>query len=127
MKTYQRLATLIQAQANCHARNNAEWFDRHSDAITEIMTNTAPSGAGFDCGTKISDESTPEKLLFETSYHHMDEQGGYDGWSHHRITVKSSLAFGFSLSISGRDRNHIKDYIHDVFSTWLAEEETTEA
>jgi len=52
----------------------------------------------------------------------MNEHGFYDGWTEHRITVKPSLAFGFELTISGRDRNEIKDYLSDVFYLWLREE-----
>lgn len=126
MKTYQRVTHLLQARQNCLTKGNTEWFERHSEALENLIHDTAPSGAGFDCGTKLSDDSTPEKLIFETEYQHMDEHGGYDGWTSHRITVKPSLLFDFSLSISGRNRDQIKDYIHDVFSTWL-EEETTEA
>ena len=126
MKTYQRIAHLITAQANCRKSDNAEWLNRHSDTLENLLHDTAPSGAGFNCGTKLSDESTGEKLIFETEFQHMDEHGGYNGWTAHRITVKPSLLFGFSLSVSGRNKNQIKEYIHDVFSTWL-EEETAEA
>jgi hypothetical protein len=81
---------------------------------------TAPSGSGFDNGTQI-DEDRSDVLRFATAFHHMDECGMYDGWTEHTIRVKPSLAWGFDLKVSGRDRNGIKDYIADVFAQWLNE------
>jgi hypothetical protein len=52
----------------------------------------------------------------------MNETGFYEGWTEHTIRVKPSLAWGFDLSISGPDRDGIKDYIADVFAWWLNEE-----
>jgi hypothetical protein len=31
------------------------------------------------------------------------------------VTVTGSLLSGINLKISGRDRNQIKDYLHDMF------------
>jgi hypothetical protein len=81
---------------------------------------TAPSGSGFDAGTQVNEDRS-DILLFTTAYHHMDEDGFYDGWTEHTVRVKPSLAWGFDLTVSGRDRNDIKDYIADVFACWLNE------
>jgi hypothetical protein len=79
-----------------------------------------PSGSGVDIGTKLDlGESTSDKLVFSASFHHMDEHGGYDGWTDHKIIVTPSLQFGFNLKITGRDRNQIKDYLSDIFHTAL--------
>ena len=134
---YQKLAMLIGARITCRdrcveaAKNNApietwknhqKWFNSHSYAIDELM-KTAPSGAGIDCGTKIDlDRSTSEKLVFSLSYHHMNDAGYYDGWTEHTLIVRPSLQFGISLTISGRDRNEIKDYLHEVYHEWLKSE-----
>lgn len=122
MKLYRKLASLVQAHINCEISGNKEWFEEHEARIEELVENYMPSGSGFDCGTKIDlDKSTPEKLVFYTDFHHMNE-GYYDGWTEHRITVRPSLAFGFTLTISGRNRNEIKDYIHQAFDCALNEE-----
>lgn len=122
MKLYRELASLVQANINCEISGNKEWFEKHEARIEELVENYMPSGSGFDCGTKIDlDKSTPEKLVFYTDFHHMNE-GYYNGWTEHRITVRPSLAFGFTLTISGRNRNEIKDYIHQVFDCALNEE-----
>jgi hypothetical protein len=113
---YSELASLVIARSNCAAKNNQEWFHNHTEKIEQLVKEFMPSGSGFDCGTTLDlDASRGEKLVFTTSFHHMDEYGGYDGWTEHTITVTPSLAFKFHLRISGRDRNQIKDYMHDTF------------
>lgn len=118
---YVKLARLIQARINCIESENVEWIDKHDESIDKIM-ETAPSGSGFDNGTKLSfQKSTGKKLVFYTSFHHMDENGFYDGWTEHEITVRPCLQFGFDLRIGGQNRNDIKDYISETFVCWLHE------
>jgi hypothetical protein len=122
MKIYQRIAVLLTALKNCRKNGNSEWEGRHQDTLDQILAN-GPSGAGIDCGTKlISSASTPERLVFYTKFHHMDEHGGYDGWTVHIVVVTPSLQFGFHVRITGKDRNRIKDYLSVVYNDWLQEE-----
>jgi len=65
--------------------------------------------------------STPEHLVFHCSYHHMNENGYYDGWTDHIVHVTPSLIHGFRLRITGTNRNGIKDYLVDIYRTWLNE------
>lgn len=112
---YQHIALTLEALRNCEASGNTEWARRHRERVAEYE-NMLPSGSGFDTGTRISiEESTPDKLVLVTSYHHMDEHGTYDGWTDHKIVITPSLAHGFSMKIGGRDRNDIKDYIGEVY------------
>lgn len=123
MKLYQELASRIQARLNCEEAGNKEWFEKHEERIRELVKHFMPSGSGFDCGTKIDlDKSTPEKLVFYTEFHHINEGGYYDGWTEHCITVRPSLLCNFTLTISGKNRNEIKDYIHQAFDCDLDEE-----
>ena len=46
----------------------------------------------------------------------MNENGYYDGWTEHTVTVTPSLQHAFSLRISGRNRNDIKDMMHESFN-----------
>jgi hypothetical protein len=117
-----RIATLIQSVRNCEESGNVEWRDRHSDTLHTLVLNALPSGGGFDNGTRLDQRSNPERLVFNTAFHHMDESGSYAGWTHHTVTVRASLVFGIMLTISGRNRNDIKDYIADVFHTALTAE-----
>jgi hypothetical protein len=97
-----------------------EWLDKHQATLEELMA-AAPSGSGFDSGTKLDDSSTPDKLIFTTEFHHMNQGGFYDGWTSHSIVVKPSFEFGEIIDIKGRDRNQIKDYIADVFQSFLTD------
>jgi hypothetical protein len=79
-----------------------------------------PSGSGFDSGTTLDlDASHADKLVFQTSFHHMDENGYYDGWTEHTVTVTPSLRDRYHIRISGRNRNDIKEMIHQSFDVAL--------
>ncbi len=121
---YRKIAHLVQARINCDTFNprNVEWFDKHEARLNELVAEFLPHGSGFDNGTTLDlDKSTSEKLIFYTSFHHMDENGGYDGWTDHSIIVTASLVYGFNLRVTGRDRNDIKDYIATRFNDALTE------
>lgn len=91
------------------------------DRIKTTVKDFMPSGSGVDDGTKLDDRSNPDKLEFIASFHHMDENGCYDGWTDHRVIVKPSLVFGTSIRVTGRDRNQIKDYLHELFDIALGQ------
>jgi hypothetical protein len=117
---YQEIASLMQARRNCETSNNTEWAMKHGQRIVTLVDDYLPSGSGFDAGTKLLiPQSTPERLVFQTSYHHMDDVGGYDGWTEHEVVVTPSLVFGFNLRVTGSNRNDIKDYIAEVFQAAL--------
>lgn len=123
MRLYAKLASLIEARANCKRSGNSEWFTKHTDRILAIVRHCLPSGSGYDNATTIDlDRSTEEKIVLDTAFHHMDEFGSYDGWTHHSVTVRPSLAHGFYLTISGRNRNEIKEYIAETFHSVLSAE-----
>lgn len=117
---YQRIAHLLAAIENCEKAGNTEWEEKHRDRLKVIM-NTAPSGSGWDLGTKIDNESTPEELVFYGAFHHLDENGTYAGWTKHTIIVRGSLLFGINVKVTGINRNDIKDYLGDLFHSWLME------
>lgn len=116
MKTYQRIHSLSQAIENCIESGNDVWKGKHEESLNTIMER-APSGSGFDSGTNLL-MVTEDQMTFETFFHHMDEMGGYDGWTSHVVYVKPSFE-GITLRITGKDKNDIKDYIGDVFHEWL--------
>lgn len=122
---YQVLSGLVGARANCLALiqvhgaaavpGHATWAVNHALAIAELSARHLPSGAGFDAGTRVDlDGSRTERLVLDTSFHHMTEDGGYDGWTEHAVIITPSLFHGFQVSVRGRDRNDIKYHIADV-------------
>jgi len=118
---YQELASAVGAYHRCVESGNAEWESNHNEAIHKLELEL-PSGSGFDSGTKVAlYDSTEEKLVLQTCFHHMNENGMYAGWTDHTVIVTASLVFGIKLRITGRNRNEIKHYIHEVFETALLE------
>jgi len=123
-KRYQVIATAAQARITCKERGNNEWLEKWTETI-ENETANLPSGSGIDSAPKFDfEKSTPEKLIFDFGYHHMNDGGYYDGWTDHSLIVTPSLQFGFSIRITGKDRNQTKEYLYDVFHDALTEEVT---
>jgi hypothetical protein len=120
---YRQIASTLRAIKNCEKMGNAEWIERHTARLDSELPNVLPYGGGFDGGsTLLIDESTAQKLVFSTSYHHMSENGYYDGWTEHNVIVTPCLYSGFNLRVTGRDRNQIKDYIGELFHSVLSAE-----
>src|SRR5215831_6080760 len=123
LPAYRAIAQIIAARENCKTSGNLEWFKRHTDRLVSLCLEVLPSGSGIDSGNTIDlDKSTSDRIVVHTSFHHMDESGGYDGWTEHTVTVRPSLAFGFELTVSGRDRNEIKEYLSETFHAALSAE-----
>lgn len=122
MKTLiQCINSAVTARLNCVETNNGKWFQRWEDYLHTIEANNLPSGSGFDAGTTINlERSGRERIVLDVSYHHMNGQGVYDKWSEHSIIVYPTFD-SFKLRITGRNINHIKDYLDDVFSNVLME------
>ncbi len=113
---YKVLASTLEAIANCRKSDNMEWEEKHAQRLEKLCAEHLPSGSGLDNGSHLDlAKSNSEKLVIAASFHHMDEHGFYDGWTRHTITVKASLAHGIQVSVSGADRNDIKEYLHETF------------
>lgn len=122
-KIYQQFALTLNAYQNCVEKGNFEWEERHLERLESLEREFLPSGSGFDSGTTLDiDASTPNKLVFHTSFHHLHASGYYDGWTDHKVTVTPNLAFGFDLRVSGRNKNGIKEYIAEVFHSALMQD-----
>lgn len=118
--------TLLHHLANEQFRLSGNRIDIAKNArenIESLCRDFMPRGSGFDSGTQFDfDKSKSNRLVFNTEFHHMNSNGYYDGWTSHNVTIKPDLVFGFTIAISGRDRNEIKDYIADAFHHALSSE-----
>ena len=115
-KVIQVLAGAIQARQNCIDTNNTLWRDNHEETIRLITLNCLPHGSGIDADNTVDlGKSTGERVVIHTSFHHMDENGYYDGWTEHTLTITPSFS-GINIKISGRNRNDIKDYLVELFA-----------
>lgn len=123
---YAAIASALQAARNCEkspdhadwlANHKARWLANHKARLDWLVREYMPSGSGFDSGTQLDlVRSRPDRLVFTTAFHHMDDSGGYDGWTEHTIAIVPAFDGVSIASISGRDRNGIKDYIADLFT-----------
>ena len=125
-KVYREIAAKALAIQNCEKSGNTEWHCKHSDKLARLIDNTAPSGSGIDNGVHFLGYEKG-KLKFSADFHHMDENGYYDGWTEHVVTVEPCLFNEISITVSGRNRNEIKEYLGELFHNWLTEEIDTDA
>ncbi len=125
---YRQVARALRAYRNCQKRDvetpwEDRWEDRWLDRLEDELKQHLPSGSGFDAGSSLDIvASKPERLVFKTSFHHMDDHGSYCGWTEHTVIVTPSLEFDYVLRVTGRDRWQIKDYIAEVFQDYLSRE-----
>lgn len=111
----QRIVSAHIAKANCIKSGvNFDW-----NPEIERLTSLLPYGSGFDMGTKI-EYVTKDKVILSFSFHHMNSDGYYDGWTEHKVIVKPSFD-GIDIRITGKDYNFAKDYFYDVFHTCLGQ------
>lgn len=116
---YREISSLVNAVDNCIKRGTPEWEIKHSETIEKLIKQFLPSGAGIDNGVRLDGTSKPEKLVFTFGYHHMNENGMYDGWTDHKCVVRPSLQFGIVIDITGKDRNGVKEYLYQTFEYCL--------
>lgn len=119
-----RLARIVRNWQNKHITK--EQRDIWKEEAEEIIGDYLPHGSGFDAGCKFDyDRSKPNELLFEFSYHHM-EDGYYIGWTNHRLAITPSLANDFDMKITTYAKSELskelrdaakesEDYFYDVF------------
>ena len=116
----QKLADYIRAKEytdRVKPENNIQelTYEIYEKIVNEFESKL-PKGSGI-CGTKII-KATNKIIEIKTSYHHMDEHGFYDGWTEHKIKIVPTFS-GEYINISGRNRNDIKDYLHEIFSQFI--------
>ena len=112
---YRKIAITLDAYKRCLKENNEEWAYKHYKTLIK-MQKDLPSGSGIDSGTQIDIEnSNGNKIILLTAFHHMNENGYYDGWTEHKIIVKPSLPYTITLNITGRNRNDIKEYLYQIY------------
>ena len=115
---------LIQSIAkNCewHKTVNNDFISICEDAI-QVLEDYLPSGSGIDSGCKIDiEKSGKSKVVINFSFHHMNENGFYDGWTDHKLMCKPVLYGDFEIKITGKNRNYIKEYLYDTFNYCLLE------
>ena len=120
MKIYQKIAGNLK---KIHNGDLNTTFATRKEYIEKIVLNYVPNGNGFDKGTEfLFDESTPNKLVFHTHFHHKNKNGKYCGWTQHDVIITPDLSSDFNIIVYGIDKFNIKELISDTFSNFLWKE-----
>lgn len=118
---YVHMASAIGARKRCDETGNNEWFAKWTDRLGNML-EALPHGSGIDGTWAIDfDASTSERIVLTVQYHNMNSDGYYAGWSDLKITIKSSLQFGYDMRIVGGDAD-LKDYLQDCIGLALTNE-----
>lgn len=99
------------ARDNCVTSGNTEWEVRWRARLDKLVDHV-PTWSGMPLrlsGIEIKQDA----IRYEVSYHHMNQTGHYDGWTEHTVTVRPAFG-GVVVRISNRDRNGVKDDIHEA-------------
>lgn len=113
----QAIASTHASRTNCANSGNTEWEERWDTYLSELL-ELLPSGSGFDNGTTLKNVF-PRAIEFATAFHHMNDGGFYDGWTEHLVVVTADFD-GFTVTVTGRNKRDIKEYIADVFHAALS-------
>ena len=112
MKVYQKMARLVDWNPT------GGYIISKNEQMEDLVKNYLPSGSGFDGDISIDEKSTDKKIILHVEYHHMNDNGFYDGWSTFKIIITPSLAYDYSLVVKGE--NVVKKYFYDgVFKNYI--------
>jgi len=125
-KLWEKIASALQAAENCRKAGNLEWYEKHRTVIRELCNTQLPRGSGFSGTNLLFEKSKPTRLVFETSFHHMGENGYYDGWTEHTVIVTPEFGGEVNVRVTGKERDGIKDYIAQCFYDAQTKEELEE-
>lgn len=124
---YQVIASLwnqinnLTLNTSIEAIRQAVYLEQVKDRLAQVVKDFMPSGAGIDNGTSfINEESHATKLVFYTQFHHMNENGFYDGWTDHKVKVIPTF-HGIDVRVTGKDKNLIKNYLTYTFDYALGQ------
>jgi len=124
-KVYEQIIGLLYAIDNCKVQNNDKWQEKHENNLELIEKNILPDGSGIDSGCTINREkSNKQKLVIDSAFHLMNNQGFYDGWIKFQVIVKPCLLFGFDINIKGQfsrrpKYSDLKIYLNELFGDCL--------
>lgn len=116
---YQCLGVAFQAYKNCIVSNDFTNLEKWETVINDIV-ESLPTGSGIDGETTFDfEKSKVDKLIINSEFHFMDNNGFYDGWGTFRIIISPDWR-GFNMNVSCKFPKKYKmilqDYLYDTFS-----------
>lgn len=83
------------------------------EAIAKLEREYLPHGSGYDRGCTVSGDG--RTIVVSAPFHHMDDNGYYDGWGVYVVTVRPSFfSDGLETTVKGgrrAERLHMGDQI----------------
>ena len=118
-KIYKRLAKIANSRLRClNSIKFPQEIENYENEINNIMKNSLPHGSGIDNGCSFNyDKSHNNRLVINSAYHCMNENGYYDGWVDFIVVLTPDLELDYTLNIRGNfgKYNHVKDYLYQIF------------
>ena len=96
--------------------------DSTSDRLDSLIRQFLPHGSGIDGTNSIDDKSTPAKIIVNSEYHFMDDNGFYAGWFEFRITWIATFKgsdIRFQITSNGTDKK--RPWLIELFEDYLCE------
>lgn len=121
-KLYQVIGTLLESLNVAIVSGHRDWAEKREDLLQSIESELLPRGSGIDSGVKIVRDIEHNKYYLDLDFHHMNEHGSYDGWTHHKLAVTPTWK-SFDLEfVQGEDRNDIQEYLIELMYCTLDKE-----
>ena len=95
-------------------------YEQVAKSNIDTLIGFLPTGSGFDNGIKLNEKTTPNRIIFDSSFHHMNENGFYDGWSAFKVIVTPSFVCDFDIKVTGV--NTTRKYFNKDFKEYIAYE-----
>ena len=118
-KIYKRLAKMANSRLRClNSTKFPQEIENYENEINNIMKNVLPHGSGIDNGCSFNfEKSRNNRLVINSAYHCMNENGYYDGWVDFIVVLTPSLEMDYELQIKGNfgKYSHVKDYLYQIF------------
>lgn len=150
MKVYQKVAELVNhfdtlSKKEVEYRKapvcdyNSEYYKNLlsvlrnvNNSLADFIRENLPHGSGLDSGFKVDlMASKPDKIVLNSGFHCMNENGYYDGWLYFKVIIKPSLQYGYTFDFSGQSTckreyrkywSGLSDYLYDIISNDLDKE-----
>ena len=119
-KIYKRLAKMANSRLRCLVDSSKfpKEIENYENEIDNIMKNVLPHGSGIDDGCSFNyNKSQNNRLVINSAYHCMNENGYYDGWVDFTVVLTPDFELDYTLNIRGNfgKYGHVKDYLYQIF------------
>jgi len=108
MKLYQKIARVA-------SQKNTPKKAKELSLLQELL----PIGNGIETGCVILLKSTKKRIVIET---HPNDSYETSRWTAHQVIITPSFEREINIRITGKNKDNVKDYLHDIFREALMKE-----